>query len=116
MTGEERASPERPSTTVVLSEYAVAKDMTDPRDYVRIVPRQIPHTCMMGTGVDYVVNSHPRETIRVTVRTRWIYNNRLYESYEDHLVGAGGESEIGCVIPGPTMQRFDHDIVGAIFN
>lgn len=115
MNGEGRASPQRPGTAHLISEFVVSDDMTDARDYVRIVSRQVPQTCMPGTGVDYVVNSHPKSTIRVTVRTRSIHDNRPYVSFEDHYVLAGGDSEIGCVIPGPTMQRFDHDIVNAIF-
>jgi hypothetical protein len=112
--GELRRPP-RSNEARLLIELDAEAAGQDPRNFVRIDSRVVPGVCVAGTGVDYVVNRHTRHTIRATVVTRWLYNNHHHTEYSDYTVRPGADVSVGCVIPGPTMQRFDHAIVSAVF-
>lgn len=111
---EQRVPPQSPDATPIAV-FALAGETRNAMQYTSIVPIMVPQACIAGTGVDYVRNTHSSRSIRATVRTRWIYDHAEHESYDDYVLAPGRRAAIGCVIPGPTMQRFDHDIYAAIF-
>lgn len=85
-------------------------------DFVRLDPRIEPGYCVAGTPMIWVVNRHPSRRIRVTIRTSWIYQDRPYAEFTDHLVHDRSDIRVGCVFPGPsTTQRFDREIRSAVF-
>ncbi len=72
----------------------------------------------------YYRNIHPSRSILVTIRKHWVYNNQTEEDVFDKILssnyGAGPEPNdkdvlMGCPIPGPTSQRFDWDVIKAVF-
>lgn len=87
----------------------------DARDYVVLESRVEPGLCAPGSGYVFYKNRHTKRCIRVTIKTRWIYEGRQYSSYEDIFVRDRAEEGLGCVIPGPTGQRFDREIHSAVF-
>ncbi|HYH99650.1 hypothetical protein [Hyalangium sp.] len=87
----------------------------DARDYVVLESRVVPNLCAFGSGYVFCKNRHAKRCIRVTIKTRWIYEGQQHSSYEDLFVRGRAEEGVGCVIPGPTGQRFDREIHSAVF-
>lgn len=85
-------------------------------DFVHLDPRLEQGYCLAGTPMIWAVNRHASRRIRVTIRTDWIYQDRPYSEFTDHLVYDRSAIRIGCVFPGPSpTQRFDRTIHSAVF-
>ena len=114
MPDQERADPPLADPDAVrlsrLSEEGEA------RDFVALDPRIEQGYCLPGTPMIWAVNRHQSRRIRITIRTDWIYQDRPYSEFTDHLVYDRSAVRIGCTFPGPSQtQRFDREIHSAVF-
>ena len=79
----------------------------------KIVGRKIPGVCLDGSEVEYVKNAKPANQLMTVIEVETIHDGKHVRYHECFVAPEGGEALLGCVIPGPTQQRFDRKIKAA---
>lgn len=72
----------------------------------------------------YYRNTHPNLTIKITVDHHWEYEGRIHHETQyytlspnpvhDYYTPNHLDHEMGCMVPGPTLQQFHWDLKDAV--
>src|SRR3569623_1454129 len=93
-------------------------DLMPPTNFVAIRPEQSCCGRYAFGSWDILVTTHTTKTIRVWVKTKWVYQSTNMETTDYYDVGPGENVNLGCDFLRPDLgplQEFDRSIVRAIY-
>ena len=87
-------------------------------DFVKITPERSGCGRYAFASWDMLSNSHTTKKIRVTVLTKWVYDNRPLKETNYYVLDPLSEINLGCDFwrGDFSLQEFDRKIVDAIYT